>query len=129
MPALRTQIAEITPVLAAEEFSQYALAKLTKETGLQHESLTKLIAESAKVAHRFCDPDAEARKRLGYVEGTQLALAIAMNNDAEDSIWSLIVQQAILRPTLCDQLALSGYRFSCAFWPLPLLLGFARHSP
>ena len=75
-------IEQFKPGLVAEEFSEYALRKLTKESGVQQESLTKLIAESANVGHRFCDPDAETRTRLGYIEGTQLALQIAMNNDA-----------------------------------------------
>lgn len=46
----------------------------------------------------------------------------------EDTMWSLIVHQAILRPTVCDELYLSGYWFSYAFWILSLLLGFAPPS-
>ena len=73
-------IEQFTPVLVAEEFSDYALRKLSEERGIQEESVTKVIAESLKVEHRFCDPDAEDRARMGYIEGTWLALDIAMNN-------------------------------------------------
>jgi hypothetical protein len=58
---LTNNIKQLTPVLIGEEFSEYALRKLSKETGVEHESLTKQIADLSEVPHRFCDPDAEAR--------------------------------------------------------------------
>jgi hypothetical protein len=78
---LTNNIKQLTPVLIGEEFSEYALRKLSKETGVEHESLTKQIADLSEVPHRFCDPDAEARKKMAYVEGSQLALELAMGDN------------------------------------------------
>jgi hypothetical protein len=74
-------IEQFKPVLVAEEFSDHALRKLSEDTGMQQESVTRAVAESFKVEHRFCDPDRAARAKMGYIEGTELALEIAMNND------------------------------------------------
>lgn len=68
------------PALIAEEFSQEALVKLNRERGVIHESITKVIAERSSIEHRFCDPDAAARERMGYREGSDIALQIAMGD-------------------------------------------------
>lgn len=71
-------IERLKPLLVAEEFSAYALEKLRRENGIEYESVTKAMADSFKIEHRFCDPDADARARMGYIEGTELALQIAL---------------------------------------------------
>ena len=64
-------VAQFKPVLIAEEFSEYALAMVSKERGAEQESVTRVIADSCKVKHRFCDADGEARAKMGYVEGSE----------------------------------------------------------
>jgi hypothetical protein len=73
-------LAEIKPALVAEELSEYALAKRSKEKGAEQESLTKLIADAAQIEHRFCDPDDAAREKMGYEEGSYLAFRLAMED-------------------------------------------------
>lgn len=73
-------IDKVKPAVAAEEYSQYALSQLGKDNGAEHEALAKDVAESVKVAHRFCDPEPEVRKKMGYLEGTAIARQIFMRD-------------------------------------------------
>src|SRR5579872_911663 len=77
---LSAAIEKIGPSIVAEEFSQYALEKLRTDQGIVYESVTKPIADSFKVEHRFCDPDKNERATIGYVEGSELALQLAMSS-------------------------------------------------
>jgi len=77
---LECAIQDLRPLLVAEELSEYALQKLSKEKGIGQESLTRTIAIGAGVAHRFCDPDDQARARIGYVEGSSLIMGIALGD-------------------------------------------------
>ncbi len=74
-------IKAIKPVLVAEEFSEHALRKLSKDNGTEFESVTRTVAESCGVEYRGCDPDDAARKKMGYVEGSDIALRLAMSDD------------------------------------------------
>src|SRR5205807_1472182 len=74
-------IQRFKPTLIAEEFSAHALEKLRTDTGAEHESVTRAAAESLGIEHRFCDPNDEERAKMRYVEGSQLALQIALNNN------------------------------------------------
>ena len=78
---LSLAIEQMKPAVVGEEFSDYALRRLREERGMDHESLTKEIADSFKVEHRFCDPDAETRMKMGYIEGSQLALQLATGDN------------------------------------------------
>jgi hypothetical protein len=78
---LKDAIKALNPALVAEEFSEHALRKLSKDTHQEHESITRYIAQSCGIAYRACDPDDVARKKMGYVEGSDLALSIAMSED------------------------------------------------
>jgi hypothetical protein len=78
---LAEAIERFKPALIAEEFSEWTLQQLLKDKKAEHESLTKAIADSVKVGHRFCDPDDKARAKMQYVEGTTLGLQIFMRND------------------------------------------------
>jgi hypothetical protein len=73
---LEQAVQRIEPALIAEELSDYALVKRGREKGAAQESLTKTIANSCKVEHRFCDPDDKARARIGYMEAGELSLRI-----------------------------------------------------
>jgi hypothetical protein len=77
-------LADITvrskPVVVAEECSQHTLKQLEKDNGAEYESVTKAVADSLDVKHRYCDPEPEARAKIGYREGTEIALHIAMHN-------------------------------------------------
>jgi hypothetical protein len=75
---LRDAIGRTRPVLVAEEFSTHALTKARKNDEVEHESITKAVADSLAVAHRFCDPGPEDRKRIGYVEGGELFMPMVM---------------------------------------------------
>jgi hypothetical protein len=75
---LRDAIGRTLPVLVAEEFSTRALTKARKNDEAEHESITKAVADSLAVAHRFCDPGPEDRKRIGYVEGGELFMPMVM---------------------------------------------------
>jgi hypothetical protein len=68
---LTQAIEQYKPVLVAEEFSDYALRKVSKDTRQEHESLTKATAD--KIPHRFCDPDPDTRRQLGCFEGPELS--------------------------------------------------------
>jgi hypothetical protein len=74
-------IKTVKPALVAEEFSEHALQKLSKDNGTEFESITRPAAESCDVKYRGCDPDDAARKKIGYLEGSDIALRIAMSDD------------------------------------------------
>lgn len=69
------------PALIAEELNEDALVMLSKDRGGPEESIAKEVADQCRVGHRFCDPSQQERARIGYVEGSSLALQIAMNNE------------------------------------------------
>jgi hypothetical protein len=71
--SLEQAIQRRKPVVVAEEFSEYALSRARKKSGTEQEPLTKIIAESSKVEHRYCDPDKDARIRIGYREASELS--------------------------------------------------------
>ena len=73
---LTTAIKGIKPVLVAEEYSEEALRMCAKRTGIEHESVTRLLSQSLEVEHRFCDPEADARREMEYVEGWQIAIGL-----------------------------------------------------
>lgn len=75
---LRDAIGRTRPFLVAEEFSTHALTKARKYDEAEHESITRAVADSLAVAHRFCDPGPEDRKRIGYVEGGELFMPMVM---------------------------------------------------
>lgn len=77
---LEQAIKEIRPALVAEELSDYALKKVGLAKGKEQVSLTKEIADLASVKHRFCDPNDIARLKMGYVEGSQIALNLALTS-------------------------------------------------
>ena len=87
---LESAIAKYHPALIGEELSEYALKYLGKIRGMPQMSLTKAIADAAGVEHRFCDPDDEARAKMGYVEGWSLAQRMIMQGSFSD-------QEAIIR--------------------------------
>ena len=74
-------IKTVKPALVAEEFSEHALQKLSKDNGTEFEPITRPAAESCDVKYRGCDPDDAARKKIGYVEGSDITLRIAMSAD------------------------------------------------
>src|SRR5215813_7512570 len=76
---LADAIKKLNPALVAEEFSEHALQKLSKESRTEHESVTRQIAELCGVKYRGCDPNDEARQKIGYVEGSDIALHIFMS--------------------------------------------------
>jgi len=80
---LEETVRAVKPVVVAEEYSRHALKQLEKSNGAEYESIARAVAESLVVEHRFCDPEPEARARLGYREGTEIALQIFMH-DAEN---------------------------------------------
>jgi hypothetical protein len=75
--ALGNAIKQINPVVVGEEYNETALGDRKKATGLEHESITK---EVANALHQFCDPDPTERKSMGYVEGGALAQKYAMDD-------------------------------------------------
>jgi hypothetical protein len=68
--ALENAIKQIKPVVVGEEYSETALLKIKEDTGREHESITK---EVANTLHRFCDPVTTERQKMGYVEAIALA--------------------------------------------------------
>ena len=82
--ALTAAIKQVNPALVGEEYSEFALGKQKKDTGTEHESLTKQVADAAKVQHRYCDPEAEAREKMGYIEGSALPVRFATSDDRTD---------------------------------------------
>lgn len=82
--ALTTAIKQVKPLLVGEEYSEFALKKQRVDTGAEHESITREMADTAKVQHRYCDPDQDARDKMGYVEGSTLALQFATGHDPTD---------------------------------------------
>lgn len=76
-------IREKRPILIAEEFSDHALRHVSELKRAQHQSITRAVAESEGVEHRFCDPDEETRRRIGYVEGGAIVQELAWNSDEE----------------------------------------------
>src|ERR1700739_891332 len=62
---LMDSIKAVKPALVAEEFSDHALQKLSKDNGAEFESITRPEAESRGVKYRGCDPDDAARKKIG----------------------------------------------------------------
>lgn len=73
-------IDRVKPVIVAEEYSQYALRQLGSDNGAEYEAVAKNVAESLRVAHRFCDPEPEVREKMGYLEGTEIARQIFMHD-------------------------------------------------
>jgi hypothetical protein len=78
---LSDAIGQIVPAVVAEEFSNYALKKVSAHDRVKHESITKAVADSLKVTHRFCDPEPEDRKKMGYVEGSELFFSLVNANE------------------------------------------------
>jgi hypothetical protein len=75
--ALGNAIKQINPVVVGEEYSEAAITKQNKDTGREHESTTK---EVANALHRYCDPEPEERAKMGYVEGGALAQKYAWDD-------------------------------------------------
>jgi len=69
---LTAAIKRIEPAVVAEEFSNDALRKANKSDRAEHESITREIASALGTAHRFCDPEQEAREKMGYVQDSGL---------------------------------------------------------
>lgn len=69
---LEETLERLKPNLVAEELSEYALKIVSAQKRVEQESLSKLIADSRHVEHRFCDPDGAERKKMGYVEGSTI---------------------------------------------------------
>jgi len=76
-------IKQIKPVLVGEEYSETAVAKKGSETKREHESITKEVANSLNVEHRYCDPDPSERTKMGYVEGHALVMKYAWEDDPD----------------------------------------------
>jgi len=89
------------PVLVAEEYSQHAIAMRTKDTGLEHESVTEPIARALGVEHRFCDPARAIREQMGYMESAEIVLELD---------WGTLSQQEINDKALAIEIA--------KFWPM-----------
>jgi hypothetical protein len=66
---LRALIQKVGPVLVAEEDSEWALSERNEE------SIAKEIAKG-KAEHRFCDPNNDQRKAMGYKTRRDLKLEI-----------------------------------------------------
>src|SRR5260370_20334070 len=79
--ALASAIERFKPALVGEEFSEHAL----KQQGADYESLTKAVANSLRVEHRFCDPDADTRAKLKYREGTEIALELTSDRSLSNA--------------------------------------------
>jgi len=84
---LSEAVRRISPVVVGEEFSEHALREAGKAARTGHVSLTKTVADSLGISHRFCDPEPQARREMGYVEGGQLfpRLLIEANLDNEEA--------------------------------------------
>jgi hypothetical protein len=78
---LESALGSLKPNLVAEELSEYALEYVGEQKQVKQESLTKLIADSASIEHRFCDPNDEERKEIGYVEGSAKVLELMLGDE------------------------------------------------
>jgi hypothetical protein len=71
---LRRTIEEVRPSLIAEEDSEEALLKRSRI------SLAKELADEHGIEHRFCDPNEEQRRAMGYQDGSWLETQIFMGD-------------------------------------------------
>ncbi len=71
---LRRTIEEVGPSLIAEEDSEEALLKRNRI------SLAKEIADEHGIEHRFCDPNEEQRRAIGYQDGGWLETQMFMSD-------------------------------------------------
>jgi hypothetical protein len=78
---LESALGTLRPSLVAEELSEYALQRVAEEKQFEQESLTKLIADSAGVEHRFCDPNDDERNEIGYIEGSAMVLKLMLGDE------------------------------------------------
>lgn len=72
---LRHIIQKAQPAFVAEEDSEEALANRREV------SIAREIAEENGIAHRFCDPNREQRRALGYKDGQMLEIEIFTQDD------------------------------------------------
>jgi hypothetical protein len=79
---LRASIQEVNPVLIAEEHSEEVLKTLGKV------SIAKEIAVQEQIRHRFCDPEAEQRRVIGYKKSSDIETEMS-----QKSRWDLPDEQ------------------------------------
>ena len=65
---IRDCIEQFAPLAIAEEHSREALGA--------HQSIARQLAEEHKLEHRFCDPESDWRKAVGYKGRDQLEMEI-----------------------------------------------------
>jgi hypothetical protein len=63
---LKQIIQDVRPIFVAEEDSEEALANRREV------SIAKELSDSARVEHRFCDPDRAQRKAIDYLTGEEI---------------------------------------------------------
>ena len=75
---LRSTIAEVQPVLVAEEDNEEFL------TNRGEISIAKEIACEEDIEHRFCEPDKKERSKIGSKNFSEIALELAMAERLSD---------------------------------------------
>ena len=78
---LEHALQQLEPDRVAEELSDYALEEIAKEKRVPQESVAKSVADSAGIAHRFCDPNDNERKAMGYVKGSEMIPELISSNE------------------------------------------------
>jgi hypothetical protein len=80
------------PVLVAEELSKESLEDASEGQNAKYNSVAEMVAKSLNIEHRFCDPDSDAREKMGYKNGRQLAQEIATSEGKDPSDQEIKVQ-------------------------------------